>query len=113
MMLNDKPGMWINMSDDEYATIQALYDEIVVLSQDEPRGKAHEDALAELERRIGFLAACAAIDDTEGTEAEARWKAKNYSPVREFLGNLAEAIDDFGDSLRRRVKMRLIQRGTR
>jgi hypothetical protein len=77
MLLQDKPGIWIPLTDDELARAKALREEIAHLAQRAPGEERHLDRLARLSLLIGTAAVGAVVAETEGPQAEKKWRAQN------------------------------------
>lgn len=77
MYLSNAPGVWIPLSDEELERAGQLRDEIAELAQTEPESERHEDRLTQLSLLIGTAAVGAAVAETEGEEAEKKWRAKH------------------------------------
>ncbi len=101
MLLQDRPGMWVPLTDEEFARAKDLLEEIAELAQTQRESDRHKDRLAEFDVLIGFAAASAAIAETEGPEAEEKWRAKQYSPWKEQMRLLAQAMGGAWHRLRR------------
>jgi hypothetical protein len=92
MLLQNKPGVWVSLTGEEFAQAKELLDEIARLAQTEPESDRHKDRLAEFDILIGFAAASAVIVETEGPEAEKKWRAKNHNPWKDYMRLLAQAM---------------------
>lgn len=92
MLLQNKPGVWIPLSDEEFERAGELRNEIAELAQTAPESERHKDRLAEFDILIGFAAASAVIVETEGPEAEKEWRAKNHSPWKDYMRLLAQLL---------------------
>ena len=92
MLLQDTPGVWIPLSDEEFERAGQLRDEIARLAQTEPESDRRKDRLAELDILIGFAAASAVVVETEGPEAEKKWRANNHNPWKDYMRLLAQAM---------------------
>ncbi len=77
MYLQDKPGVWIPLSEEELERAGQLRDEIAELAQTEPGSERHQDRLTQLSLLIGTAAVGAAVAETEGPEAEKKWRTQN------------------------------------
>ena len=92
MYLQDTPGVWIPLSQEEHAQAEQLRDEIAHLAQTTPGGERHLDRLGRLSLLIGTAAVGAVVTETEGPQAEQRWRAQQYSPWKEQMRLLGEAM---------------------
>ena len=105
MYLQDTPGVWIPLSQEEHAQAERLRDEIADLAQTAPGGERHLDRLGRLSLLIGTAAVGAVVAETEGPQAEKKWRAQNGN---ERLGAGDILIRVFRDAWRqwRQDKMR-------
>jgi hypothetical protein len=92
MYLSNAPGVWIPLSGEEFERAGQLRNEIAEVAQTAPESERHKDRLAELDTLIGFAAASAAIVETEGPEAEKKWREKNHKPWKDYMRLLAQAM---------------------
>lgn len=76
MLLEDRPGMWVPLTDEEFARAKELLGEITELAQSAPGEEGHMDRLTQLSLLIGTAAVGAAVAETEGPEAEKKWRAQ-------------------------------------
>ena len=92
MYLQETPGVWIPLSEEEHAQAEQLRDEIAHLAQTTPGGERHLDRLGRLSLLIGTAAVGAVVTETEGPQAEQRWRARQDSPWKEQMRLLGEAM---------------------
>ena len=76
MLLQDKPGVWIPLTDEEFERAEQLRDEIAELAQTAPGGERHVDRLTKLSLLIGTAAVGAVVAETEGPEAQKKWRTQ-------------------------------------
>jgi hypothetical protein len=92
MLLQDKPGIWIPLTEGDFTRAKELLEEIAALAQTEQGSERHRDRLAEFDMLIGFAAGCAAVAETQGAEAQEKWRAKQYRPWKEHARLFAETM---------------------
>lgn len=90
--MQDKPGIWIPLTEEELTRAKELLEEIAALARTGQGSERHADKLAEFDLLIGFAAGCAAVAETGGPEAEQRWRAKPYSPWKEQMRLISEGM---------------------
>jgi len=77
MLLQNKPGVWIPLSDEEFERAGELRIEIAELAQTAPGSERHEDRLTKLSLLIGTAAVGAVVTETEGPDAGEKWRTQN------------------------------------
>jgi hypothetical protein len=92
MLLQDKPGIWIPLTQEDLTRAKALLEEIAGLAQTAQGSERHRDRLTEFDMLIGFAAGCAAVAETQGAQAQEKWRAKQYSPWKEHAQLFTEAM---------------------
>jgi len=92
MYLQDGPGVWVALSEEEMERARGLLDTIADLAQRAPGSERHEDRLTALSVLIGTAAVGAVVTETEGPEAEKRWRAQQDSPWKEQMRLISEAM---------------------
>lgn len=88
MLLQDKPGIWIPLAEEEFTRAEELLEEIAQLARTGQGGERLADRLAEFDMLIG----CAAVAETGGPEAEQKWRAKPYNPWKGQMRLISEGM---------------------